>query len=272
MATASEELFEAGRLDDAVKAQTEDVRARPSDPERRYVLFALLCFQGDLKRANLQLDALAVGGSGGGVIEQRTLLLRGLLVAEAERRGVLDGSAKPLLAPDSPPPVAKRLEALERLRVKDPEGAERTLDEAISATTLVSGRVNGQPFEAIRDTDDMLGSVLELYAAGRCLWLDWSQVRRLEIPKPESLLDLLWAPAKLLDARGNDAHVHVPALYAGSHASSDDRLRLGRLTDWDESRGAGIVRGVGQKVILTVQGDAETEHGILDLRSLEVDG
>jgi type VI secretion system protein ImpE len=269
MATASDELFEAGRLDEAVKAQTDEVRAKPSDPERRYVLFALLCFQGDLKRANAQLDALGVGVDAG-KIEMRTLLLRGLLAAENERRGVWDGSAKPLLAPDAPPVVAKRLAILERIRLRDDAGAERALEEAVEATGIPTGRLNGAPFDALRDTDDVLGTVLEVYAAGRCLWLDLSQVRRLEIPKPESILDLLWTPAKLLDARGNDANVHVPALYAGSHATSDDALRLGRRTEWIDAPG-GLQRGVGQKVLLTVQGEADADHGLLDVRALEVD-
>ena len=43
MATTAQQLLDAARLADAVKAQTEEVRAHPTDVERRYVLFALLC-------------------------------------------------------------------------------------------------------------------------------------------------------------------------------------------------------------------------------------
>jgi type VI secretion system protein ImpE len=269
MGTAAEDLVEAGRLDDAVKAQTEEVRAKPSDPERRYVLFALLCFQGNLERASLQLDALGVGGSGN-TIEMRSLLLRGLLAAETERRAVWDGAASPLLAPDAPPVLAKRLALAKRVHAGDAAGSERALDDAVGATTLVTGRLNGQPFEALRDTDDVLGTVLEIFAAGRCLWLDLSQVRRLEIPQPESLLDLLYAPAKLVDARGHEAHVVLPALYAGTQSAADGALRLGRRTEWLDLPG-GIARGVGQKVWLAARADGDVELGLLDVRSLEVD-
>jgi protein involved in temperature-dependent protein secretion len=86
------------------------------------------------------------------------------------------------------------------------------------------------------------------------------------------MLDLLWPRAQLLDARGNDALVHLPALYAGSHAHSDGKHRVGRLTSWEEIAGVGAVRGVGQKLWLAVRGGEERECALLDVRSLVVDG
>ena len=108
-----------------------------------------------------------------------------------------------------------------------------------------------------------------MFARGRCVWLGFDQVRRLELTPPESMLDLLWAPARLTDSRGNDAHVFLPALYCGSHAEPADPLRLGRLTEWRDAAGI-AARGAGQKVLLSVSGGTEREWSLLDVRTLEV--
>jgi type VI secretion system protein ImpE len=268
MSQSAQDLYDAGRLADAIKAQSEDVRSHPADPERRFVLFTLLAFDGDLARAARQLDALGVSGAGG-AIEMRSLLCRGLLAAEEERRAVWDGRAAPLLPPDTAPPLERRLAALARLRAGDATGVERALAESNAGLRPVGGKLNGRDFAQIRDSDDFCAPVLEVFAQGRCLWLPFDQIRRLEIEPPQSLLDLLWTPARLLDARGNDANVTLPALYAGSHADADDRLRLGRVTEWRDAAGV-AARGVGQKVLLTAGVEGEDEWSLLDVRTLEI--
>jgi protein involved in temperature-dependent protein secretion len=57
-------------------------------------------------------------------------------------------------------------------------------------------------------------------------------------------------------------------LYEGSHAHPNDRVRLGRATEWLDQEVA--FRGAGQKVLLAVQEDSERETGILEVRSLEL--
>jgi type VI secretion system protein ImpE len=268
MAQSAQDLFDAGRLADAVKAQSEEVRARPRDPERRFVLFSLLAFEGDLARAARQLEALGAIAAGG-AIEMRTLHCRALLAAEDERRAVWEGRGRPLLAPDAGPALAKRLEALARLHAGDAEGTSRALDESNALLGPVRGALNGRAFEQLRDTDDFAAPVLELLVQGRCLWLGFDQVRTLELAPPAHLLDLLWAPARLVDTRGNEASVALPALYAGSHGDADERLRLGRLTEWRDALGVAS-RGVGQKVWLAAGADGESEWSLLDVRSLAI--
>jgi type VI secretion system protein ImpE len=267
MHATAEELFDAGRLADAIRAQTEVVRTKPSEREARFLLFSLLCFAGDLERAEKQLEALGVGGSP--AVEMQTLLYRSLLASEAHRREIWAGRARPMLSPDAPPSLGLRVDALACAAKGDAAGADRLLAEASAAAVAVAGTLNGEPFEQLRDSDDAIASVLEVFAQGHCLWLSLEHVRRLEIPKPETLLDLLWPHAKLADARGNDALVHLPALYAGSHARADDAHRTGRVTSWEEVPGLGA-RGFGQKLWLAVHGADERECALLDLRSLTV--
>ena len=268
MQATAQELFDAGQLADAVRAQTEIVRAKPSDREARFVLFALLAFAGDLERGEKQLEALGIGGTA--AVEMQTLLYRSLLVAEAHRREVWAGRERPFLAPDAPAALGLRADALTRLAAGDAAAASALLDQANAAAAAVSGTLNGKLFDQLRDCDDIGAALLEVFARGQCVWLSLDQVRRLEVQQPVSLLDLLWPSARLLDARGNDAVVHLPALYAGSHAHADDAHRAGRVTSWEEIPGLGAARGAGQKIWLAVRGDEESECALLDVRSLVV--
>ncbi len=265
---SAEELFQEGRLEDAIEAQIQVVKGSPADGDARFLLFTLLCFTGDLERATRQLDALA---STDPQIQAGSLVYRQLLEAEAQRREVLGGEGRPVLAPDPPEDLEHRLTALACAREGDGAGADRALEAAAEASVAVGGKLNGESFEAIRDTDDLLCTVLEVFAGGRYLWLPFSQIRKLELSEPSRKLDLLWISASLQDARGNDASVFLPVLYDGSHSQAGSPLRVGRMTEWTESESLGA-RGVGQRVLLSVQGESERETGLLDLRLLEIEG
>lgn len=58
-----QQLFQAGRLDDAIQALNAEVRDNPTDAKRRTFLFELLCFSGDFARAEKQLDILEAKGA-----------------------------------------------------------------------------------------------------------------------------------------------------------------------------------------------------------------
>jgi type VI secretion system protein ImpE len=66
---------------------------------------------------------------------------------------------------------------------------------------------------------------------------------------------------------GPDGEVYLPALYAGSHLSPDDRVKLGRLTDW-QGGGDAPMCGIGQKTFLV--GDSDLSS--MELVKLEVRG
>ena len=53
------ELFQAGKLNEAVQALGVEVRDNPTDVRRRTFLFELLCFQGEYDRAEKHLNVLA---------------------------------------------------------------------------------------------------------------------------------------------------------------------------------------------------------------------
>ena len=77
-------------------------------------------------------------------------------------------------------------------------------------------------------------------------------------------------PATLEDKDGSVANVHLPVLYAGSGANSDDELRLGRSTDWLDHDGH-LFLGAGQKIFAYSRPDAEVEElAVTSLRKLDI--
>jgi type VI secretion system protein ImpE len=263
-----QDLLADGRLGDALAAQTALVRAKPLDADGRFGLAVLLCFAGELDRASAQLDALS---SQNPELAVGVSHVQSLIHAEAERRAVHERDGAPLLPPDAPPQLELRLEALRALRAGDVERAGEALARAGAAQPALEGKLDGEAFDDLRDHDDLLGPTLELFAGGRYLWLPLERVRRLELLAPRRPLDLLWPAAQLVDVSGAEANVHLPALYAGSHAAQDDRLRLGRMTDWTDAGGVAF-RGIGQKVLLATRGGMERERGLLEVRALELGG
>ena len=61
------QLFQAGKLKEAIEALGTELRNNPDDARRRTFLFELLCFAGDYDRADKQLDLLADAGPNSGM-------------------------------------------------------------------------------------------------------------------------------------------------------------------------------------------------------------
>ena len=76
------QLFQAGKLDQAIQALGAELRDNPADAQRRTFLFELLCFAGAYDRAEKHLDFLATGGKDA---QLGALLYQGALHAERTR-------------------------------------------------------------------------------------------------------------------------------------------------------------------------------------------
>jgi type VI secretion system protein ImpE len=262
------ELFQAGRLREALAAQTQEVKSRPEDASSRYFLFTFLCYAGELERAETQLDAL--------VHQDQSLLgaaayFRNLLSSELERQRVYRGEGAPVLPPDATPPhVQKRADALRLCAAGDASGAAAALQEAEASTPSVSGRLNGAAFRSLRDCDQLLGPVLEVFAGGRYLWVPFANLRRVEPRGGRKDLDHLWLPAEMEDASGRTASVNLPLLYAGSAAHADDEVRIGFSTDWLDWGGV-VFRGQGQKLFAASGDGGERQLGITQVEAINIE-
>lgn len=243
-----------GDLTKAIELATEVARADPTAIPARAALFELLCFKGDLERAHKQLDVIA-----GDSMEKAygATALLGLVRAEDQRRAVFRGEAQPNFPGDEPSWAKPRLAYLRG----DTSVASADLEKQ---RAVVAGTLNGQPFQDLRDGDDLLAPVLEVFAAGGYAWFDWKRIRKLTAEPPRTLRDTLWFPVALELDSGEVFDAHVPVLYPGTHECGDERLMVGLETDWNEE-GGGFVRGRGRR-ILFANGE---ECDILAVRQLE---
>ena len=255
--------FKAGRLRDAVDAQILEVKAQPSDADRRVFLFELLLFTGELDRARRQVDAIQYDE-----IERQAALLgyRQLLDSEEARRKVIRGDAAPEFFEEPFESVKRRVEAVTALARGDVEAARGLLEDANEAASKIDAIANGKPATEVRDADDLFGTVLEVMAKGKYYWVPLETVASLAMNPPKFPRDTVYFPAKLQLLDGSTGDVFLPVLYPGSHDHPDDLVKLGRSTAWRDHGGMGPILGFGQKTLLA----GEDALGLLELRELQV--
>lgn len=253
--------YEAGNLADAVTAATEEVRKHPTDTGRRAFLAELLCFAGDLERADKQLDALGqlVPEAALGVALFRQLV-RG---AQARQQFFTEGRVPEVL--EEPTPVLQlHLQASVQLREGKTQEAAAVLAQAEALRPKPAGTCDGQPFDDFRDGDDLTAPILEVITSnGKYYWVPLDRIELLELRPLERPRDLLWRRAHLIVRDGPDGEVYLPTLYPNTHAEAEDTLRLGRATDW---RGGGStpMRGVGLRTFLV----GDTGRTILEMKDI----
>jgi len=232
----SKELYQAGRLNDAIKALSAELRDNPTDIRRRTFLFELLCFAGEYERADKQLEVLAEAGPES---EMGVLLYRSALFAERQRQDLFE-------------------------RGEFPSGSEADQDQPGRG-----GTANGKAFSFFADADPRTGTMLELFAAGNYLLLPIEHVASIEIPQPKKLRDLIWTPAAVRTTpafKGTElGEVLLPVLAPFSWRHPDEAVRLGRMTVWEQPEGSEYQVPFGQKMWIV----DDEEVSFLELRALE---
>jgi type VI secretion system protein ImpE len=255
------ELYKAGKLQDAVAAQTQEVKSAPADQGKRLFLFELLAFAGELDRATRQIDAIKYDQID---LQTATTAYRRLVDSEAKRRRLFSEGLKPEFFAEVPEHVTLRLDAVNCLRDNKLAEAKALLDRAAAVMPRLKGQLNDKPFESLRDGDDLFAGVLEVMAHGVYYWVPLEQVEGLSMKAPRFPRDLLWVPARL-EMETSAGDIFIPALYPNSHAHSDDLVKLGRSTDWKETP-EGPVLGTGLRTFLV----GEDAISILEWRNLQI--
>jgi type VI secretion system protein ImpE len=226
------ELFQAGKLNEALEVLTSQVRQNPTDLRLRTFLFELLCFAGQFDRAEKQLEVLARESPAS---EAGALLYRGAIYAEKTRQEFF---------------------------------ASKEFAEA-GETKPVAGALNGKAFQSLSDADPRIGARLEVLAAGGYLWIPFEHLASVQIAPPRRLRDLLWAPAMVRVSPGLKGRelgeVLLPVMSPLSWRHPDDQVRLGRLTVWEQDEEGNQIP-YGQKLLLV---DGE-EFPLLEVRTLEI--
>jgi type VI secretion system protein ImpE len=226
------DLYRAGKLDEAIQALGASLRDDPTDSQRRTFLFELLCFAGEYDRAEKQLEVLGQGGKNS---QLGALVYHGALHAERTRQEMFRTGSYP----------------------RGP------------APRPVSGTLNGKPFSSLTDADPRIGARLEVYAAGQYTWIPFEHLLSIRMEAPKRLRDLLWAPAIVRPGPGfrnyELGEVLIPVLAPLSAQHADREVRLGRVTEWEELPDGEQVP-MGQKLLLV----DDEEFPILEVRQLEI--
>ena len=231
---AARQLYEEGRLGEAIEALSAELREDPGNLRSRTFLFELLCFAGEFDRARKQLDAIGVSDP-----EQQltTSWYQEALHALEQRQEMFDSGDLP----------------------GDREGSGP-----------ITGTLNGEPFEDLRDADPRIGRSLEAIVGGRYTWIPFEHLVGVKAEPPERLRDLFCLPAEIEgtpDLGGISNDILLPVMTPGSWRHPDELVRLGRLTAWEKGD-SGEEIPVGQK-LLVVDGE---DVPLLELRELRFDG
>ncbi len=261
----AKEHFESGNLREAIQAMNAEVKQNPTDANRRGFLAELLCFAGNADRADLQLDVLMKQDTA--APPPAVLLFRQLVRAELARQQFFSEGRLPEFLEPPPPHIALHLEASILLREGKQAEAMAKLVEAETQRPPVRGRRDGHPFEDMRDIDDLTAGIFEVLTSnGKYYWIPAERVESIEFHPHERPRDLIWRRSHMIVADGPDGEVFMPAIYVPPVPEVEDRIRLGRVTDWVGGDGV-PARGVGQRTFLI--GDESVP--ILEVTSIEFD-
>lgn len=227
------QLFQSGKLNEAIAALGAELRDNPTDVQRRTFLFELLCFAGEYDRAEKHLNLLSDQGP------------------QAKLGAVL---------------YVASLHA-ERLRQDMFRKSDFPTGRAPVEPEKIHGSLNGQAFESFEDSDPRIGTRIEIFAAGAYLWLPLEHVVSIEMEAPKRLRDLLWIPALVRTGPAFKdkelGEVLLPAICPLSSDESDPNIKLGRVTEWREKEDGAVP--VGLKTFLV---DGE-DFPILEVRKIE---
>ena len=257
----AKEYLQAGDLQGAIAATADEVKRHPTQTQPRALLAELLCFSGDLERADKHLDAI---GQQDPEAMLGVAVLRQLVRAELSRKEFYEQGRAPEFLDPPPPHVRLALEASIAIREGNMAEAAAKLEEAERLRPRLSGTSDGKPFDDFRDVDDLTSTFFEVFTStGKYYWIPNERVELIEFHAPERPRDLLWRQAHMVVAGGPDGEVTIPAVYYGSHADGGDRVKLGRVTEWRGEDGA-PVRGFGQRLFLM----GDEARAILELKEI----
>lgn len=261
----ADELLREGNLSGARAALVEVVRSQPSSEQGRMFLFQLFAVLGEWDKARNQLQALAQLSP---EAQMLSVTYNQAMDAEKQRAAVLAGEADmPLLAGAGgwAEGIARSITLLGRGEV---DAAIAARDEAFDNAPDTPGSIDGVKFDWISDADGRFGPTIEAIIAGRYGLVPFSEIAHIKSDGPRDLRDTVWYPVQMALRSGQSVAAFIPARYPGSESDADDKVKLGRVTNWADhpSGNADIGQiGHGQRLWTLSEGD---DRGLLDLRAL----
>ncbi|MBH0000354.1 MULTISPECIES: type VI secretion system accessory protein TagJ [Pseudoalteromonas] len=233
-------LIREGKLTDALSCCATELQDEPLNFDIRSVYAELLCINGELEKADKQLDFMvqknpefAVGA----------VNLRHLIRAQQSRVDFYQGKGIPKLFHDA--------DALDTIFLRMHVALlENEVDEAAKlAKEMEELRVQASQSgtSVIRDLDDSLGPYLEVLGTNGEFYLaNFNEIETLKVEPNESLLESIWLRVEItIKDGGPSGTAHLPLVYANSNSELE---KLGQVSDWEELQDEFII-GKGMKML-----------------------
>jgi type VI secretion system protein ImpE len=254
------ELLKSADAQGALKALSDEVRAKPSDSKLRVFLCQLLCVVGQWERA---LNQLSVAAELDALAVPMKQMYGDAILCEGIRDEVFEGKRSPMVFGQPDKWLALLIESQLRFGRGEISSALELRENAFALAPSQSGSIDGQAFGWLADADMRLGPVLEAFINGRYYWVPFARLARIKIEAPEDLRDVVWTPAHLQFENGGESLALIPTRYPGSHSNKEGVVQLARVTTWHEEH-PGLWVGQGQRVWTTDAGD----HALMDVREI----
>ncbi|QNK74254.1 virulence protein SciE type [Variovorax sp. PAMC28562] len=254
------ELLKASDPVGALKALSDEVRAKPGDSKNRVFLAQLLCVLGQWERA---LNQLSVAAELDALAVPMKQVYGEAIRCEGVRAEVFAGNRTPMVFGQPDEWLALLIESLLRRGRGEQAMAEQLRERAFEGAPATAGTIDGSPFEWLADADMRLGPVLEAFVNGKYYWVPYARLSHIKLDPPEDLRDCVWLPAHLQFENGGETLALIPTRYEGSDKSDDGALQLARKTEWRELA-PDVWVGSGQRVLSSDAGD----HALMDVREI----
>ena len=266
MESESTRQLAQGDLDGAIKSLSALLRQTPTDTTRRAQLAEALCFAGALDRADQHLE----------IVEQQdpstaigVALFRQLIRAEEARQQFYASGRVPAFVATPSEHDQMYLKALAALKEGAGAEAAHLVAEAENTRTPQAGVLDGQPFDDLRDLDDIVASHFDvLTSTGKFYWIPIRQIDSVTFHPPQRQRDLLWRRATLEVRGGPSGEVFIPAVYPPTGPPLTGTLQLAQQTDFIGDGADSPVRGRGQRSFLV----SDRAQPILDIQRIEFVG
>jgi type VI secretion system protein ImpE len=254
------DLIKAGRLSEARQNLIDAVKSSPADTGKRTLLFQIHALCGEWDKAERDLDLIAAQDAKREIGVQ---VYRNIVRAEMERSEVFTLGRRASFLPESPPNAELYFALQKKLLNNEIPEAAGLFNQVKSQIPHLSGSMNGKKFIGFSDTDSCTAFFLETIIHERYVWIPFAAIRELIITPPKALFDLIWAASRITTWEGLILNCFLPVLYVDSYRHTDDRVKLGRMTDWT-AMGGSFTKGSGQHVFQI----GEDERALLEIQEL----
>lgn len=269
--TSASQLYQEGQLEEAISAIQNEIKKDPANTSKRAFLTELLCFAGELERADKQLDIIT---SQEPEAAAGLAFWRQMIRAEQDRQDFFTSGKAPHFIGEPTPMITSLIKASIAIRDGEYPEAIAQIEAAEESKIALEIKCNGEIAEDFRDLDDLTSGVLEVMANnGKYYWIDFSQINSIEFLPPSRPIDLLWRKASIDVKEGPDGEVFIPTIYSSNNGSdssnngnaSDALAKLGRKTEWTQDEDKPL-RGIGMRAFLV----GEEMKTIMDIDTLEI--